>query len=474
VNYEYDMTVIGGGAAGLTAAGMASVLGAKTALVSAAPLGGDCTWSGCIPSKSLIKAANVAHQMREAAKYGLIPAAPDHQWTRIIARVHAIRERIYEHADAPPNMAKLGVVVISAQAHFRDPHTIDLESGASITSRYFVIATGSTPLIPSIPGRDSIRILTNETLFELERRPQRLLIIGAGPVGIEMAQAFQHLGSQVTVVQRSQRILPRDDQQLAGILQDRLRDEGVRILLNSEIERIEPRLAYLQSGEAIEFDEVLAASGRQPALKALHLEAAGVASTEKGIHVDQHCRTTARNIFACGDVLGRHLFTHMAEHTAKVAILNALMHVPARVDFARIPWCTFTSPELAHVGATERDLQQKGVRFQIYKFPFSQLDRAITESEETGMIKILANRRGKLLGASILGSQAGEMIAEYALAMREGIGLSAISTTIHPYPTYALGNRLAADRFITQKLTPARVRWIQRLFRLHGHNPGSL
>ncbi len=474
---DYDMVVIGGGAAGLTAAGMSAVLGARTALISENRLGGDCTWQGCVPSKSLLKAAKVAHEMRSAAKYGLTPSDATHEWPRIIGRVHAIREHVYEDADAPPNMEKLGVEVIAAQARFVNHNSVEITSTQRspvriVTSRYFIVATGSRPQIPENAGMAHVPVLTNETLFELKERPQRLLVLGAGPVGVEMAQAFQRLGSSVTVVGRSARILGRDDAELARMLQQSLQSEGLRILLGQEIERIESGLAHLKSGTTIPVDAVLAAVGRRPNMEALNLNAIGVNTAEKGIVVDRHCRTNVKNIFACGDVTGKYLFTHMAEHTAKVAVMNAVLRVPSSVDENRVSWCTFTDPELAHAGLGEEELRRRGKKFQVYRFPFSKLDRAVTESESTGLVKVFANARGKVLGASILGANAGEMIAEYALAIKAKSGLGTISSTIHPYPTYALGNRRAADIFANSVLTPSRVVWIRRIFRLRGSTQG--
>lgn len=471
MNTDYDMVVIGGGAAGLTAAGMSAVLGARTALISENKLGGDCTWQGCVPSKSLLKAAKVAHQMRSAAKYGLTPWDAAHDWTRIIGRVHAIREHIYDDADAPPNMEKLGVEVIAAQASFVSRNAVQI-GGRVVTSRYFIVATGSRPLIPEIAGMARVPILTNESVFELKARPQRLLVLGSGPVGIEMAQAFARLGSEVTVLGRSARILGRDDAELAAILEQCLQGEGVRLLLGEQLERLEPGLAHLQSGKTVPMDAVLAAVGRRPNTGTLLLQNAGVHTMEKGIVVDRRCRTNVKNIFACGDVTGKFLFTHMAEHTAKVAVMNAILRVPSSTDGKRVSWCTFTDPELAHAGLGEEELRRRGEKFQVYRFPFSKLDRAVTESESAGLVKVLANARGKVLGASILGANAGEMIAEYALAIKTNTGLGAISSTIHPYPTYALANRRAADIFTTNVLTPSRVAWIQRIFRLRGSTQG--
>ena len=474
---DFDMVVIGGGAAGLTAAGMSAVLGAKTALVSDAPLGGDCTWHGCVPSKSLLKAAKVAHDMRSAAKYGLV--APDlvHDWTQIMARVHSIREHIYQEADAPPHMEKLGVEIIPARARFLDRNSVELADSKTqakrvISSRRFIIATGSRPRIPKIEGIDRVGVLTNENLFELKEQPRRLLVMGAGPIGMEMAQAFRRLGSAVTVTARGTQILRRDDAELTAMLLQSLRGQGIDFQLGVEVERLEPGVAHLQGGGRIAFDAILAATGRRPNTESLHLAAAGVQENEQGIVVDNRGRTTRKNIFACGDVTGKYLFTHMAEHTAKVAVMNAILYFPSTVESGRVPWCTFTDPELAQVGFGEEELRKRGETFHVYRFPFSKLDRAITESESAGMVKVWASSRGKILGAAILGANAGEMIAEYALAMKVNAGLSEVSATIHPYPTYALGNRRAADLFANNVLTPSRVSWIQRLFRLRGSTAG--
>jgi pyruvate/2-oxoglutarate dehydrogenase complex dihydrolipoamide dehydrogenase (E3) component len=461
MGYDFDMIAIGAGAAGLTAAGMAAVLGAKTALVEAGRLGGDCTWHGCIPSKSLLKAAKVAREMRTAGRYGLEPAAPEHDFARVIERVREIRRHVYEEADAPPHFERLGVEVIEGRARFAGEHTVEI-GGRRVTSRYFVVATGSSPQVP--PGD----VLTNETLFEIDRLPGRLVVLGSGPVGIEMAQAFRRLGSEVTVVSRSAGILSRDDEELTAILLGRLRDEGIRFAFGAGVARVEGGVVHTRDGGSFAGDAVLAALGRRPNVDGLHLDAAGVAVNEKGIAVDRRCRTSAGHIYACGDVAGRHLFTHYAEHMAKVAVTNAILRIPARLDESRVPWTTFTDPELAHVGATAAELARQGVQHSVYRFPFAQLDRAVAESATEGMVKVAATRWGRVLGASILGANAGEMIAEYALAMRTGIRLDAISSTLHPYPTYALGNRRAADLYLMSKLSPGMVRWLQRIFRLRG------
>jgi pyruvate/2-oxoglutarate dehydrogenase complex dihydrolipoamide dehydrogenase (E3) component len=475
MSYEYDMIVIGGGAAGLTASGMAAVFGAKTALIEAKKLGGDCTWHGCVPSKSLLHAAKVAHEMRTAGRYGLTPATAEHDFSRVMAHVHSIRQHIYEDADAPPHFEKLGVEVIEGRARFLDSHTLEVQEKGSkrkLSSRYFVIATGSSPRVPNIPGIESANVLSNESLFELEHLPKHLLVLGAGPIGMEMAQAFRRLGSEVTVLNRSPGILRRDDSELSAMLLEHLRGEGIQFVFGTEASKIEGGFVHLKNGERIEADAVLAAAGRKPNVDSLNLAAAGVKTNEKGIIVDRRCRSSAKHIYGCGDVAGRYLFTHFAEHMAKTAITNAILHVPAKTDERHITWATFTDPELAHVGQGEDELKRQGAKYSVYRFPFTQLDRAITESETTGLVKVLANRWGKILGVSILGAHAGEMIGEYALAMRNGVSLAKVSATIHPYPTYVLGNRRAADLYMTAKLTPSMVRWFRWIFRLRGDARG--
>jgi pyruvate/2-oxoglutarate dehydrogenase complex dihydrolipoamide dehydrogenase (E3) component len=471
MKYDFDMLVIGGGAAGLTAAGMSAVLGAKTALVEARKLGGDCTWFGCIPSKSLLKAATVAHQMRTAGRFGLTPANVEHDFARVMDRVRSIRNHIYSEADAPPNFERLGVEVIAGRALFLGPHAVEIDADGgtrTLTSRYFVVATGSSPRLPRFETDGTVPVLTNETIFELNRLPKRLLVLGAGPIGLEMAQAFQRLGSSVTLATHGSVILGRDDRELTATLLEHLRGEGIRFLFDTQIAGLQAGAALTADAARIEADALLAAVGRRPNLGSLHLEAAGVQTNERGIMVNRRCQSSVKHIYACGDVAGRHLFTHMAEHMAKVAVTNAILRVPSQTDERHVTWTTFTDPELAQVGTSETELKREGTAFSVYRFPFAQLDRAVTDSEATGMVKVLANRRGRVLGVSILGAHAGEMIGEYALAMRNGVTLGSLSATIHPYPTYVLGNRRAADQFMMARLTPGMVRWLQRLFGLRG------
>lgn len=477
MSYQYDMIVIGGGAAGLTAAGMSALLGARTALVEKFRLGGDCTWVGCIPSKTLLRASKAAHLIRTADRFGLASMQPQFDFLKVMDHVRQTRQAVYEEADAPPHIEKLGVEVIAGSARFRDPHTIEIQetNGVSrrLTSRVFIIASGSRPRT----GNFSEPPLTNETIFDLERQPKRLVIMGAGPVGMEMAQAFQRLGSEVTVVARGHRILPRDDPEHAGQLQQCLSREGVSFLFDQRITRIERRengLALaLDNGRTIGCDAAFAAMGREPAIQGLQLENAAVRFNEKGIDVDRHCRTSQRHIYAVGDVTGKFQFTHMCEHMSKVAVTNAILHWGKALDTKHIVWSTFTEPELAHLGQSEQQLREQGRKYAVFRFPFAKLDRARTESETEGEVKVFADGRGRILGASILGANGGEMISEYALAMRHGLGLSQIADTIHPYPTYMLGNRQTADRFVAKHLDSPLLAVLGKLLRYRGQRRGS-
>jgi pyruvate/2-oxoglutarate dehydrogenase complex dihydrolipoamide dehydrogenase (E3) component len=465
--YDYDMVVIGGGAAGLVASGMSALLGAKTALVEEHRLGGDCTWTGCIPSKTLIHAAKIVHEARTAYRCGLIPSEALDDFAALMRHVQQVRSAVYDEADSPPNMEKLGVEVIVSHAAFADPHTLQL-GDRRITSRFFVIATGSRPRVPDFPAP----LLTNETLFELDQQPRRLLVLGAGPVGIEMAQAFRRLGSEVTVVDPGDRILSKDDPELTASLKTVLAEEGVTFRLGRKVvsarRQDECLLATLDDGGNLACDAILAAIGRKPRMETLGLERAGVECSSHGITVDSHCRTSQRHIYASGDVTGRYLFTHMAEHMSKVAVSNAILKLPRSIDEKHVTWGTFTAPELARVGASEPELQKSGTKYDTYRFPFSKLDRAITESQTAGLVKVLASHFGVILGAAVLGEHAGEMIAEWALAMRNGLKLKHVADTIHPYPTYALGNRRTADQWYTRQLVSPWIGLVGKLFGYRG------
>ena len=477
--YDYDMIVIGGGAAGLTASGIAASFGAKTLMIERHRLGGDCTWTGCVPSKTILKSAKVAHYIRQAGHYGLKDQPVPFDFGQMMARLREIREEVYHDADRPEIYEDMGAAVRHGAAHFVDDHTIELEHDGGterLSSRYFVIAAGARASVPPIDGLDGVKYLTNETLFELTEQPRSLAIVGAGPIGSEMAQAFARLGTGMTAIDMAERILTNDDPELAAMLKDVLENEGVRYVLDAGVERVSQqngtiRVTVDQNGAShtIEADALLMATGRRPNLDTLGLDAAGIEYTKKGITIDDRCRTNRRHVYAVGDVTGRYQFTHMSEHMAKVAASNALFKIPLKIDSDNVPWVTYTDPELAHVGAREQDLKEDGTDYAVYRFPYTKLDRAITEGETTGLIKVFAKKwNGKIFGATILGAAGGDMICEYALAMRNGVTLRQIADTIHPYPTYGLGVRRAADQWYARKHSTTLVRIVQKLFGYRG------
>jgi pyruvate/2-oxoglutarate dehydrogenase complex dihydrolipoamide dehydrogenase (E3) component len=470
---EYDMIVIGGGAAGLTASGVAASFGAKTMMIEKHRLGGDCTWYGCTPSKILLNEAKRHHFACEKVT----------DFAKIAAKLDHIRTEVYNEADHPDIYRSMGVEVAEGQARFVDDHTLELlQPDGSIqktTSRYFIIATGSRAMIPPIPGLKTTPHFTNYTLFEQKTLPKSMIIIGGGPIGIEMAQAFNRLGTQVTVVDMAPEILGKDEPELAAELQSILQTEGVRFELNTMVNSIEgddTQISVIieRSGEVttLSAEKLLLATGRVPNTENLGLDSAGVTFDRRGITVDDRCRTSVKHIFAAGDVTGRFQFTHMSEHMAKVAATNALLKFPMKIDAAHLPWSTYTDPELAHVGATRADLNAKGVNYEVYRFPFSKIDRAVTDQSTHGWILVYARKfDGRIYGADILGAHAGDMIGYFALAMRNKITLRQFADTIFPYPSYGLGARRAADQWYIKNQSVGLVRWIRRIFGYRGVLP---
>lgn len=480
---NYDLVVIGGGAAGLTAAGLGASLGAKTLLVEENRLGGDCTWTGCVPSKTLLKEARVFRDIKKASSPG--PGEYDTAFVNAMHRLRTVRQRIYNESDAPANLESFGVEVRTGAARFIDPKTVQIntrEDVHSVQARFIVIASGSSPAVPAIPGLDASHYLTNESIFEMQHRPRRIAIIGAGAVGTEIAQAYQRFGVQVTVLERGHRILSHDHPELARVLRRRLEREGVRYFFGIDIEGVERAGDVIsldvrsskgvnsnKDAQRITADALLIAVGRTPNVSNLGLDAAGVNHTEDGIVTDDRCRTNKKHIYAAGDVTRRYQFTHMSEHMAKVAVTNALLKIPAKIDAGRVPWVTFTDPELAHVGATEAALKERDDRYETYRFPIDRLDRAICESETMGELRIYATRwTGRILGADVLAPRAGEMIGTIAVAMKSGASLAKISDTIIPYPTFGLGVRRTADQWYARKRRPWLVRILQKIFGYQG------
>tara|TARA_R100001143_G_scaffold63581_1_gene72411 strand:- start:18015 stop:19493 length:1479 start_codon:yes stop_codon:yes gene_type:complete len=479
----YDAIVIGGGAAGLTTAGIAANFGAKTIMIEKEHLGGDCTWTGCVPSKTLIKAASVLHNAKEASKYGLSISMDSVDTGKIMKHVDQVRKEVYEDADKPEIFERMGIEVAEGEASFVDDHTVKIKDSKGlvreITGRYIFVCTGAKAFVPPIPGVDDVDVLTNESLFEIENLPKKLVVVGAGPIGTEMAQSFNRLGTEVHVLDMTSGILANDDPELTDILLNKLKEEGIHYHLESSVNRLEKRdqgivVHFEKSDESYSIygDAVLMATGRKANIASLNLKAAGVNTNKGGIEVNDKCRTNKRHIYAVGDVTGRYQFTHMCEHMAKIATTNALLKMPMKIDHKHVPWATYTDPELAHVGASEKELKEEGVSFETYRFPFSKIDRAITDGQTAGLIKVFAKKwNGKILGASVVGAHAGEMISQYALAMKNGVTLRNFADTIHPYPSYGLGARRAADQWYIKNQSESVVKWIQRIFRYRGEIP---
>ena len=476
---DYDIIVIGGGAGGLSAAGIATNLGAKTTMIERDALGGDCTWTGCVPSKTLLKAAKVVHQARTASQYGLTDQPMEVDFTGVMQHVREVRQDVYEEADVPEIFEDLDIDVRNGDAHFIDSHTVAVEhedgTTEQVTGRYVIVAAGASPLVPPIDGLQDVNFLTNESLFELEEQPERLAIVGGGPIGTEMAQAFARLGTEVIVLDMADRILSNDDAELAATLRETLEDEGVEYVLGAQVEQVSQAEGTITvtatAGEpvTVKADALLLVTGRTANVNGLNLNAAGIEYTRKGITVDDRCRTSQNHVYAVGDVTGRYQFTHMSNHMAKVAVTNALLKAPSTIDADHVPWVTYTEPELAHVGAHAADLDEEGTSYETYHFPYDQLDRAITESETTGQIKVHAtSMTGTILGASVLGERAGELITAFTIAMRNGVTLRNIGDTIHPYPAYGEGVRRVADQWYVQKQSSTVTKVLQTVFGYRG------
>ncbi|MBW2276633.1 MAG: FAD-dependent oxidoreductase [Deltaproteobacteria bacterium] len=463
---HYDLAVIGGGSAGLTAAFAAGRIGARVVLVDKQRLGGDCTHTGCIPSKALIKAAKVAHTVRTASRFGVKASSAEVDFAGVMAHVKQAIETV-EAGETPEILADKGVDVMFGGATFLSPTRLKV-GDEEIEADHSIIAVGASAAAPPIPGLEETGYLDNHSLFSIEELPARLAIIGGGPIGVEMGQAFARLGSKVTIIEAGPRILGRDDAELATLLMVRLADE-LEVMTESRVvgalAREEHKVVRVSRDGAeveVEADAILVAAGRRPRFDGLGLEAAGVEIGKRGIAIDSTLRTTAKNIWAAGDCVGQMQFTHFAEAQARVAVRNALFTGSSKFDGEVMPWTTFADPELAHVGLTEEQAREAhGDRAQVYRYSYADLDRAITEGEGFGLAKVVCDTKGKILGASMLGPHSGEAISEIVVAMNQGIGLSELAKSVHPYPTMnRIVRRLGDQRFMEQGVGD----WTTRLF----------
>lgn len=464
--FDYDIGIIGGGAAGLTVAAGASQLGAKTLLVEKEnALGGDCLHFGCVPSKTLIKSARVYHLLRHSERYGLPQiVVPPVDFSRISARIRSVIDVIQQH-DSEERFCGLGAKVEFGSPEFSDDHRVRL-NGRSLSARTWVIATGSSAAVPPIAGLDRTPFITNRELFSLDRLPASMIILGAGPIGTEMSQAFARLGTQVTVVDQSHQILPREDRDLADALRKILEAEGVRFCLSATIEAVadlgHAREVRLRTADRAELrltaETLLVALGRTPNVAGLGLEGIGVECDRRGIGVDARQRTSRRHIFAAGDVTGGHQFTHAAGYQGGIVVSNAVFHLPRKASYTWLPWCTYTDPPLASIGMNEKAAKAAGIAHDLWTETFQANDRGLAEGESTGKIKMLLGPDEKPLGVQILGPNAGDLLAEWVAVLNGRVKLATLAAAIHPYPTLGEINKRVAGAFFSEKIFSEKVR----------------
>ncbi len=464
----YNVVVIGAGTAGLVTAAGTAGLGGRVALIERNLMGGDCLNFGCVPSKALISSARLIQQIRNAEKWGLDRQEPQFVFERVFERMRGRRAKIAPN-DSQERFESLGVDVFRGEARFLSPREVEV-NGQKLRAQNFVIATGSRAVIPKIEGIDEVPYFTNETIFdELKTKPESMIVLGGGPIGCELAQTFRRVGVQVTIVQRGDQLLPREDRDVAEFLERRLINEGVRIIKNADAHsvatsgtrKVALQLLDRQSGRLAErtffADALLVAIGRTANFRSPDLKSVGVNVNERGVRVNDYLQTSQRHIYAVGDVIGPFLFTHMADAQARVVVRNIVVpfqFLRQKMDYSVVPWCTYVDPEVAHVGLGEKEAKQKNIDYDLFVVPLEDVDRAVVESEDAGFAKVLtAKGFDKILGATIVAPHAGDLLHEFVLAMKTGIGLGTIASTIHAYPTFAELARKAGDKYNKTRLT---------------------
>jgi len=468
---KVDVCVIGAGSGGLSVAAGAAQMGAKVALVEKSDMGGDCLNTGCVPSKSLLAAGHAAQSAREARQFGVHLPEPEVDWQAVHNHIHGVIAAI-EPNDSQERFESFGVTVIRAAGEFIDEHTL-IAGDQQIRAKYFVLATGSSAFVPPIEGLDQVDYFTNENIFDNTKPVEHLIVIGGGPIGMELAQAHRRLGAEVTVMEMA-RLLVKDDPELTKIVIRRLQDEGINLVEGGRNLKLE-KTANGQIAARCESDlgkqcaagsHLLIATGRHANVDGLNLEAAGVSYSPRGVDVDARLRTSNKKIFAIGDVAGPYQFTHMAAYQAGIVIRNMLFKLPAKVDYSAVPWVTYTDPELAHVGMSESDARQAGREIRVLRWQFEENDRAQAEKRTEGMIKVITTSKGVILGASIVGIHAGELIQPWILAISQKLKIAAMASMIAPYPTLAEANKRIAGSFYTDKLfSPTTKRLVRFLLR---------
>ena len=465
---QVDLCVIGAGSGGLSVAAGAVQMGASVALFERGKMGGDCLNYGCVPSKALLAAGHAAAHYGHTSQFGVNGSGAEIDFAAVNDHVHGVIAGIAPH-DSVERFEDLGVDVIQEGAKFTGPREVVGEGGTRVRARRFIIATGSSPAVPPIPGLDQVQFRTNETVFDLRERPDHLIVVGGGPIGLEMAQAHRRLGAKVTVLEAF-RIMGPDDRDLVAVVRARLEAEGIDLHEDTKVVAVKPAdggLAVVcEHGDRsfeIAGSHILVAVGRSPNVSGLDLDAAGVAHDRRGIEVDARLRTTNKRIFAIGDVAGRYQFTHIAGYHAGIVIRNALFRMPAKVNYDAVPWVTYTDPELANVGMTEAAAREKhGDTVRVVTAEFAENDRARTERRTEGMVKAVVGPKGRILGAGIVGHHAGELIQPWILAISQKLKIGAMAQMIAPYPTLGEINKRAAGAYYTPSLFSDRTRKVVR------------
>lgn len=451
---DYDLVIIGGGSAGLVVASAAAQIKAKVALVERERLGGECLYYGCVPSKSLIHAARTAYDVQHADRFGVYTQPPRIEFAEAIGHVQKVIRMIEVH-DSPERFESLGVEVIFGEGQFCDRTTFEV-NGRKLKARAFVVATGSHPFLPAVEGLQDAGYITNKTVFTRTEQPESLVVIGAGPIGCELGQSFQRLGTQVTLISSHAYIMPKEEPEVAAVVAQQLEAEGIRIIRNAKAERVEviDGKKHVWAGkEEIIADDILLAAGQVPSVSSLNLQAAEIEVGKQGIKVNEKLQSvTNPRIYACGDVIGGYQFTHVASYEAAIVLKNALFFPLTKAKYEVIPWATFTDPELARVGMTEKQARDRyGDDIYVLKQNFADVDRAQAEGQTAGFAKFITKGNGEILGAHMVGPSAGELIHEVVLAMTQGLKISALTDMIHIYPTLAEINSKTALQLTKQK-----------------------
>ncbi len=477
-SFDNNLIVIGAGAAGLVTSYIAAAVKAKVTLIEKHKMGGDCLNTGCVPSKAIIRSAKLLDNMKNSQQFGIKNAVADFSFKDIMARVHQVINKVAPH-DSVERYSQLGVNVIEGEAKIISPYQVEV-NGKILTTRHIVIATGARPFIPPIKGLEEVEYFTSDTLWSMEEKPNKMIILGGGPIGCELTQSFARLGVQVSQVEMAERIMGREDPEISALILEKFQQEGVDVLLSHRAKEVIKRgkknylIAECNGKDVeIEFDALLVAVGRTANTRGFGLKHIGVELTErKTIAVDEYLQTNIPNVYACGDVAGPYQFTHTAAHQAWYASVNSLFGTFKRfkVDYRVIPWATFTSPEVARVGINETEAKEKNIPYEVTQFGIDDLDRAIADSEAYGFIKVLTvPNKDKILGVTIVGEHAGDIIAEYVLAMKQNIGLNKILGTIHIYPTLAESNKYVAGEWKRAHSPQKLLHWVEKLHTYFRH-----